>query len=75
MDKMDNLNQVTGGNISGGGQYYIDPDNCVNCAQCQGICPVDAVEFDGNTYHINQAACCSCESCMYVCPTGAVHNG
>ena len=25
---------------------YIDPDSCIDCCQCQGECPVEAIFYD-----------------------------
>ena len=30
----------------GGRMYYIQPDECVNCAICVSVCPVDAIYAD-----------------------------
>ena len=27
---------------------YINPDECVDCAACEPVCPVDAIYFDEN---------------------------
>ncbi len=27
----------------GEGQYYIDPDICIDCGACQPVCPVNAI--------------------------------
>jgi NAD-dependent dihydropyrimidine dehydrogenase PreA subunit len=29
-------------------QYYIDPDECIDCAACEPVCPVTAI-FDQNS--------------------------
>jgi NAD-dependent dihydropyrimidine dehydrogenase PreA subunit len=28
------------------GQYYIDPDTCIDCAACEVVCPVTAIFFE-----------------------------
>jgi uncharacterized protein GlcG (DUF336 family)/NAD-dependent dihydropyrimidine dehydrogenase PreA subunit len=30
------------------GQFYVDPDICIECDQCRIVCPVDAIFADGN---------------------------
>jgi ferredoxin len=30
----------------GASQYYIDPDVCIECEQCQIVCPVEAIAVD-----------------------------
>src|SRR5688500_3858062 len=30
----------------GAPQYYIDPDVCIECEQCEIVCPVDAIFVD-----------------------------
>jgi NAD-dependent dihydropyrimidine dehydrogenase PreA subunit len=30
------------------GQYYINPDQCIDCAACELVCPVTAI-FDENS--------------------------
>lgn len=30
----------------GGRMFYISPDECIECALCETICPVDAIRFD-----------------------------
>ncbi len=30
----------------GGRMFYIQPDECINCALCLSLCPVDAIHLD-----------------------------
>lgn len=29
-------------------QYYINPDQCIDCAACESACPVSAIYFDAD---------------------------
>ncbi|OAI44559.1 ferredoxin [bacterium SCGC AG-212-C10] len=29
-------------------QYYINPDQCIDCAACELACPVTAIFYDGD---------------------------
>ncbi len=52
---------------------HIDPDVCVGCQLCIGLCPYTAIEF--NPYkgisEVNSAICKGCGSCAGGCPSGA----
>ena len=30
----------------GGRMFYIQPDECINCAVCVSVCPVDAIWYE-----------------------------
>jgi len=51
----------------------IDPDVCVGCQLCIGLCAYSAIEF--NSYagisEVNSAICKGCGSCAGGCPSGA----
>ncbi|MCI5126608.1 MAG: CoB--CoM heterodisulfide reductase iron-sulfur subunit A family protein, partial [Candidatus Electrothrix sp. AR5] len=51
----------------------IDPDVCVGCQACIGLCAYGAIEF--NPYKgvstVNEAVCKGCGSCAGHCPSGA----
>jgi len=51
----------------------IDPDVCVGCQLCIGLCAYSAIEF--NTFagisEVNSAICKGCGSCAGGCPSGA----
>ncbi len=32
----------------GGRMFYIQPDECINCAVCVSVCPVDAIWYEGD---------------------------
>lgn len=52
---------------------WIDPDICVGCKTCVGLCAYSAIEFDErrNIAVINEAMCKGCGSCAGYCPSGA----
>jgi ferredoxin len=29
-------------------QFYINPDQCIDCAACELVCPVTAIFYDGD---------------------------
>jgi heterodisulfide reductase subunit A len=51
----------------------IDPDVCIGCQACIGLCAYGAIEF--NPYkgvsEVNEAVCKGCGSCSGHCPSGA----
>jgi len=51
----------------------IDPDICIGCRICIGLCPYSAIEFDERkgVSRINKAVCKGCGSCSGYCPSGA----
>ncbi len=51
----------------------IDPDICVGCQVCIGLCPYSAIEFDDrrSISVVNHAVCKGCGSCAGYCPSGA----
>jgi heterodisulfide reductase subunit A len=51
----------------------IDPDICIGCQVCIGLCPYSAIEFDEfrRISVINEAVCKGCGSCAAHCPSGA----
>jgi heterodisulfide reductase subunit A len=52
---------------------WIDPDVCVGCQVCIGLCPYTAIEFDefNSISVVNSAVCKGCGSCAGHCPSGA----
>lgn len=51
----------------------IDPDVCVGCQVCIGLCPYGAIEFNDfdKISEVNTAVCKGCGSCAGGCPSGA----
>jgi len=55
--------------------YFIrttDEEQCSGCGECADICPVQAVNLEGDRPVIDEAWCIGCGVCATVCPTGAV---
>jgi heterodisulfide reductase subunit A len=51
----------------------IDPDLCIGCRVCAGLCPYSAIEYDERRgiSVVNMAMCKGCGSCAAYCPSGA----
>jgi heterodisulfide reductase subunit A2 len=51
----------------------IDPDICIGCQVCIGLCPYTAIEFNQRKgiSEVNEAICKGCGSCAGYCPSGA----
>jgi heterodisulfide reductase subunit A len=51
----------------------IDPDICIGCQVCIGLCAYSAIEFNPlkGVSAVNEAICKGCGSCSAYCPSGA----
>ena len=51
----------------------IDPDICIGCQACIGLCAYSAIEFNEmkSISVVNEAVCKGCGSCAAHCPSGA----
>lgn len=49
-----------------------DKDKCIDCGECTGICPVDALSMVKNELAIDQEKCIYCRACIPVCPMRAL---
>jgi MinD superfamily P-loop ATPase len=45
-----------------------DPDKCIQCDVCQGLCRFEAIK----DYRIDQVSCEGCGFCSHVCPVEAI---
>ncbi|MBW2358897.1 MAG: CoB--CoM heterodisulfide reductase iron-sulfur subunit A family protein, partial [Deltaproteobacteria bacterium] len=52
---------------------FIDPEICVGCQICSGLCAYSAIDFDARrgVSVVNEAMCKGCGSCAAYCPSGA----
>ena len=50
-----------------------DEGVCIGCGECAEICPVDAVNMEGDIAVIDEAWCIGCGVCATVCPADALH--
>jgi heterodisulfide reductase subunit A len=52
---------------------FIDPDICIGCQMCIGLCAYSAIEFNPfkGVSEVNEAVCKGCGSCAAHCPSGA----
>lgn len=53
--------------------YKINPNKCIACHTCMGVCPVGAISTreDGKC-QIDKTKCITCGSCASVCPVDAI---
>jgi len=58
---------------SEGAISFIDPDYCVGCKVCVGLCPYNAISFDEEkkVAQVTDVLCKGCGVCASACPTGA----
>ncbi len=50
----------------------INPDICISCGKCRGICSFGAIEVVDGHYRVNPRYCDDCGSCMLSCPVEAI---
>lgn len=58
-------------------QIQIDPDLCVDCGLCTGVCPTQALRIQPPEWALEFLSnrCVMCEQCIPVCPTQAITAG
>ncbi|MFO1258591.1 MAG: RnfABCDGE type electron transport complex subunit B [Gammaproteobacteria bacterium] len=51
----------------------INPDQCIGCARCIKVCPVDAIIGAPKKMHqILSSYCTGCEDCVAACPVDCI---
>ena len=54
-------------------QYVIDDVNCIGCAACKKVCPVNAITGElKQTHVINSDMCIKCDLCFQTCKFSAI---
>ncbi len=48
-----------------------DPELCLRCGGCVGVCPQDALSLSENGISCSEK-CTSCRICVNFCPVGAI---
>ncbi|HEV2317883.1 MAG TPA: 4Fe-4S binding protein [Thermoplasmata archaeon] len=52
----------------------VNPDICVLCGLCTGVCPPNALELEPNVLRVLDH-CTGCGWCIPYCPVGAISGG
>ena len=50
----------------------VNPELCIECGDCAGNCPVEAMELNGAPPDIDYKLCIKCYCCDEICPEGAI---
>jgi len=58
--------------FEGGAVAEIDPDECLACGICEGVCRFDAIIPGEQSYQVDRLACEGCAACFYQCPKQAI---
>lgn len=55
-------------------EIVIDPDLCVHCGLCTGVCPSEALTLEPTTFQLMfaRSRCVVCEQCIPTCPVQAI---
>lgn len=53
-------------------QHLIDPEICIRCYTCESVCPINAIQHDGNNVVVDASICNFCMDCIAPCPTGSI---
>jgi ferredoxin len=89
IEKINGLSKISDLKVSGNYPYKerggggdprspeTNPETCILCATCEGVCPVGCIEVS-DIVETDKTKCTACTACVQVCPTGArhwAHNG
>jgi len=50
----------------------VDPEVCIGCEACIDVCPVGAIEMDGDKAVIDPDKCTEAGTCIETCPVEAI---
>ncbi|WP_343152911.1 RnfABCDGE type electron transport complex subunit B [Buchnera aphidicola] len=54
---------------------YIDELNCIGCAKCLDVCPIDAIVGSFGFLHtVLQKFCTGCDLCVSICPMNCIKS-
>ncbi len=56
-----------------GTRYWVEPDKCCGCKDCEAVCPVGAITIEDGASHIDPETCIGCGLCQGVCTYDAIH--
>ncbi len=54
-------------------RYWVEPDKCSGCGDCEKVCPVKAIVIEDGVSRIDPDKCISCGLCQGVCTYDAIH--
>jgi ferredoxin len=58
---------------AGGAYLEVESSHCTGCAQCTGVCQVDAIRIIEGKAVIDPTKCVKCGKCVEVCPVNAIY--
>lgn len=50
----------------------VNPEKCVGCESCVGVCPVEAISMADGHAQVNADSCVDCGACVGTCPAEAI---
>ena len=50
----------------------VNPQKCMYCGGCVGVCPQAAIELEETIIKIDPVKCTNCGICFKFCPAGAL---
>ena len=50
----------------------VDEDLCIGCANCEAVCPYNAIEMLKSRARVVEAVCKGCGTCVVECPALAI---
>lgn len=58
---------------STGAFLSVNQRQCTGCAQCDKVCPVDAIQIIDGKANIDPTECIECGKCVEECPENAIY--